>query len=171
MLIIAMGVSGCGKSTLSKCLSETHDWPFLEADDFHSDANVAKMSSGKPLTDEDRVGWISDISDAVTERDEPIIVLACSALTPMVQSRLREIPRQTLFLHLNTQAVDMQARLSKRDHFMPPGLLDSQYEALTVPEDALNIDASLSPDEMMARANAVLRRHIPTALHPETLQD
>ena len=161
VLIVVMGVSGCGKSTVSACLAETHNWPFLEADDFHSDANIAKMSSGTPLTDEDRVGWIEDIAKAVSERREPVIVLACSALTPMVQSRLKQIPRDILFLHLNTRSVDMFERLSKRDHFMPPSLLASQYDALSVPEGAIDIDAGLSLGTMMDRVDGALRAHIP----------
>ena len=165
-----MGVSGCGKSTLSARLAETHGWPFLEADDFHSEANVAKMSSGTPLTDDDRVSWIEDISDAVRRREEPVIVLACSALTPMVQNRLSEIPRQILFLHMNTKNVDMQARLSERDHFMPPDLLDSQYDALSVPQDAIDVDANLPLAEMVGVVNDALRLHIPPPLHPETLE-
>lgn len=168
VLIVVMGVSGCGKSTLSERLAKTHDWPFLEADDFHSDANIAKMSSGTPLTDEDRIGWINDIAKAVSKRCEPVVVLACSALTPLVQSRLKEIPREILFLHLNTQSVDMSERLSKRNHFMPPALLASQYEALSVPEGAINIDAGLPLATMVDRVNDSLRTHIPPDKQPST---
>jgi gluconokinase len=149
-LIVVMGVSGCGKSTVGAALAQKFDWPFLEGDTFHPQANIDKMSDGEPLQDSDRVGWIDTICASVRDMPEPVIILACSALTPLVQSLLKRSARDITFVHLATETVDMPARLNRPDHFMPATLLDSQYEALSVPLDAIEFDANMPVDRLVS---------------------
>ncbi|MEL6530343.1 MAG: gluconokinase, GntK/IdnK-type [Pseudomonadota bacterium] len=142
-LIVIMGPSGCGKSSVSAALSNAIGAPMLEADDFHSQANRTKMTAGKPLTDADRAGWLDRIWQALSDKLAPRVVLACSALTPYVQSRLREATdRSVHFVLLNAPRDVLLERVSsRRDHFMPASLLDSQLEALEAPDGAITIDA------------------------------
>src|SRR5215213_3784904 len=92
MIIIVMGVSGCGKSTIGKFLSEKLSLPFIEADDFHSKESVLKMSSGIPLTDEDRWPWLQSLSYELKLRQNEGAILACSAL----KEEYRKILQQDL---------------------------------------------------------------------------
>lgn len=138
-LIVIMGVSGCGKSTTAQALSSAIGAPWLEGDDFHPANNIAKMTGGTPLTDEDRGPWVDAILAEVKSRSADRIILACSALTPFVQSRLaRGTPRDISWILLTAPAALIAARLSAREgHFMPPTLLQSQYKALTPPVGAI----------------------------------
>jgi len=156
-LIVVMGVSGCGKSTIGASLARANGWVFLEGDDFHPAANIAKMSSGAPLTDEDRGAWIEAVRKTVIASDAAVIVLACSALTPFVRDGLNQTGRNVCYIHLSTDRVDMAARLEARDHFMPPDLLPSQYAALSVPDDAAEFDASAPPDVIISGISAHLQ--------------
>ena len=142
-LIVIMGPSGCGKSTVSAALAEAIGAPMLEGDEFHSQANRAKMAAGIALTDCDRADWIDRIWKALSDELAPRVVLACSALTPYVQSRLWEAcDRDVQFVLLEAPREVLLQRMEQRtDHFMPVSLLDSQLDALTAPEDAIRIDA------------------------------
>ncbi|MGJ8560724.1 MAG: gluconokinase [Litorimonas sp.] len=155
-LIVIMGVSGCGKSTIGRALADKNGWPFLEGDRFHPAENIKKMASGIALTDQDRAGWIDNICEAVDGHSAPVLVLACSALTPFVRTRLGHVDRHIIFAHLKTDHVDMIARLSTRDHFMPAQLLPSQYAALCVPDDAYEFDARDAPAMIVAQMTAQL---------------
>jgi gluconokinase len=154
-----MGVSGCGKTTVGHALSQRQNWPFIEGDDHHPAANIAKMAAGTPLTDNDRAAWVQAIVDAVDRSAKGTIVLACSALTPFVQNGLRRaVNRSVLFVLLEHQFDAIHARLSQRDHFMPPALLQSQFDALIPPQNAIIFDARLSPDELAAAIADTLSR-------------
>ena len=161
ILIVVMGVSGCGKSTVGHQLAEIYKAVFLDADDFHSAANIAKMSAGTPLTDHDRIDWIEAMRAGVCQQRSDVVILACSALTASVQKGLACLPRRLIYVHLNTENVDMQARLKRRDHFMPASLLDSQYEALTIPEAAHDFDANLPLPELLASIAETLSASLP----------
>jgi gluconokinase len=150
-LIVIMGVSGCGKSTIGRALAEENDWPFLEGDQFHPAANIEKMASGTALTDKDRERWVDNMNGAVDAQAAPILVLACSALTPFVRGRLDRVDRDIIYAHLKTEHVDMVDRLTAREHFMPPELLPSQYAALSVPDGAYEFDAGNPPDVIVAQ--------------------
>lgn len=160
MIVVLMGVSGSGKTTVGKALAGRLGWAFLDADDFHPEANVAKMSRGEPLTDEDRRPWL----DAVRERLELAgdrreqVVLACSALKHSYRDYLRQTePPQVRFVYLEGSEELIRQRLAKRQgHFMPPGLLHSQFEALEPPADAIRIDVSPPPEVIADRIRAAL---------------
>ena len=147
-LTVLMGVSGCGKSSAAEALSAATGSPVLEGDDFHSEANVAKMSGRTPLTDADRADWVAAMSKAVARSAAPQIILACSALTPFVQAGLSsKCGREIIWVYLEGSRELIHARLQAREnHFMDATLLDSQFAALTVPSEAIHvsIDQSLT---------------------------
>lgn len=157
-VIVVMGVSGTGKSTVGRALAETLDLPFLEGDDLHPDANVAKMASGIPLTDADRAPWLDRIA---AELDEPVVV-ACSALKRSYRDRLRLAAPDLVLVYLHGDRQLLASRMSQRDgHFMPAKLLDSQLATLeepTVDEETIPVDVALRPDEIVELVTDRLRR-------------
>jgi gluconokinase len=134
--LIVMGVSGCGKSTVGEGLGKRLAWPFRDGDSFHSPANVAKMHAGIPLTDEDRWPWLAAIAAWIAElraKGEHGIV-ACSALKRVYRDALRDGHEDVRFVFLQGSKELIASRLAARkDHFMPPSLLDSQFATLEPP--------------------------------------
>lgn len=145
MIVVLMGVCGCGKTTIGRAVADVLGWHFLDADDFHPPANVAKMAQGIPLTDEDRWPWLDRLRDelaAINARQEHA-VLACSALKQAYRSRLLQAGG-VRFVYVKGDRETIASRLAMREgHYMPASLLDSQYAALEEPDDALVIDAAL----------------------------
>jgi len=160
MIVVLMGVSGSGKTTVGRILAEKLGWVFLDADDFHPAANIAKMSRGEPLTDEDRRPWLEALRDRIDEacaRNEDV-VLACSALKHAYRDYLREDePGCVRYVYLEGSEELIRERLAKRrGHFMPPGLLHSQFEALEPPADALRFDVTPAPEVIAERIRRAL---------------
>ncbi len=154
--VVVMGVSGSGKTTVARLVADRLQRPFLEADDLHPAANVAKMAAGTPLTDVDRAPWLRSLRDwlaAQTSAGEPS-VLTCSALKVAYRDVLRE-GGPVLFVHLNLTAEILAQRMGQRTgHFMPPTLLASQLatlEPLLPTESGFTLDATGSADELSAR--------------------
>jgi gluconokinase len=130
-VIVVMGVSGSGMSTVGGLLAARLGVPYAEADDFHPPANIAKMSAGHPLDDTDRAPWLDAIADWITERGDRGGVVSCSALRRRYRDRLRRDAPGLFFLHLDGSPELIAARMAARmQHFMPSGLLASQFEAL-----------------------------------------
>lgn len=130
-VVVVMGVSGSGKSTVGGLLAERLGVPYAEADDFHPPANIAKMSAGHPLDDEDRAPWLDAIAAWITGRGDRGGVVSCSALRRRYRDRLRKDCPGLFFLHLDGSEELIATRLAARTgHFMPAGLLRSQLEAL-----------------------------------------
>jgi carbohydrate kinase (thermoresistant glucokinase family) len=146
MIVVVMGVSGSGKSTIGKLLAEHLGIPFLDADEFHPAANVAKMAAGTPLNDADRLPWLEGLNEKL--RDTENAVLACSALKQSYREVLaRNIPRCT-FVFLNGSIELIRARLDERQHrYMPASLLESQFAALEPPPHAIEIDVRESVED------------------------
>ena len=135
--ILVIGVSGTGKSSLGRRLAELLTVPFLEGDDFHPAANIQKMSHGIPLRDEDRWPWLDALAVAVAGgRTSRGIVATCSALRRCYRDRLRgAIAPPLLFVCLTADRATLAARMhSRKDHFMPESLLDSQLATFEIPD-------------------------------------
>ncbi|WP_340108382.1 gluconokinase [Pikeienuella sp. HZG-20] len=148
-LICVMGVAGCGKSTLGAALGAALPAPFIEADAYHPAANIAKMTAGAPLTDEDRWPWLDALGAAAPAEGRAVI--ACSALRRVYRERLAAAAGEPVFfLHLAGEKAVIGARMAGRvGHFMPPALLDSQFATLEPPdpdEPHLALDAARPPD-------------------------
>ncbi len=133
-VIVLIGVSGSGKSTVAERLAPALGATFLEGDAYHPSANVAKMRSGVPLSDEDRWPWLDTLGHAIAEHvaQGRSVVVACSALRRAYRDRLAKAARRDLiFIHLTMDPAMLRARMRARHHhFMPPALLDSQLATL-----------------------------------------
>ena len=136
--VIVMGVSGSGKSTLGGALARALDCGFLEGDQFHSPAAVARMASGIPLTDEDRWPWLDRLGQAIGAKvgAEGIAVAACSALRRVYRERLRKATGAPVsFVLMDADRDELLRRMTGRTgHYMPPSLLDSQLNTLERPD-------------------------------------
>ncbi|MBM0229103.1 MULTISPECIES: gluconokinase [Micromonospora] len=160
--VVVMGVSGAGKTTVARGISELTGLRFAEADEFHSEANVARMRSGVPLDDADRWPWLRDLAAWMATRHAEGVstVLACSALKRSYRDVLRQGPPNVEFVHLAGAAELIRDRMSRRaDHYMPASLLDSQraiLEPLAPEEAGVVLDVALVPDELAAAAVARL---------------
>ena len=150
MIVVVMGVSGAGKTTIGRALAEKSGWAFLDADDFHPDANVVKMAAGTPLADADRWPWLERLNAALRLREArgESVVLACSALKEAYRARLREglAEARLVFLHGDFELIRERTE-TRRHRYMPAALLQSQFETLEVPADALCVDAALAVRE------------------------
>jgi gluconokinase len=142
MVMLLMGVTGSGKTTIGRALAESLKWHFVDADDFHSPANVAKMRAGIPLDDADRAPWLASLHDAIVGwlQAGANVVLACSALKEAYRAQLLVSPEVRL-VYLRGSRLLISRRLSERHgHYMNPDLLDSQLAALEEPQDAVVVD-------------------------------
>jgi gluconokinase len=161
--IVVMGVSGCGKTTIAGRLATRLGRAFAEGDDFHPDAGVAKMSRGEPLTDADRAPWLESLAALIAAQHASgrSTVLACSALKRRYRDTLRGgAPGHVFFVHLTAPRAALLERMKgRKDHYMPPELLDSQLaalEPLQPDERGITLDAIPAPDEIVERAIARL---------------
>ncbi|MFD7644704.1 gluconokinase [Kitasatospora sp. NPDC059795] len=161
-VIVVMGVSGVGKTTVARLLAHRLGLPYAEADDFHPAANIAKMSAGTPLDDQDREPWLRALGAWLGERAEAGTggVVTCSALKRSYRDILRDACPEAFFLHLSGSHELVGDRIAHRTgHFMPPSLLDSQYatlEPLRADESGLVLDVDADPDTLVERAVAGL---------------
>lgn len=148
MIIIIMGVSGSGKTTIGSLLAKELNWKFYDADDFHSESNKEKMSKGIALTDEDRASWLSALQNLIRNKKDSF-TLACSALKGTYRDILK-VNDEVKFVYLKGSFEEIEARLNQRkNHYMPTTLLKSQFDALEEPKDALIIDISNTPQEII----------------------
>jgi gluconokinase len=162
VIVIIFGVSGAGKTTIGRLLAEQLGWRFYEADDFHPRANIEKMRSGFPLTDDDRWPWLEwlrqQIERSLAARENA--VLACSALKRAYRDRVRVSGAvKFVFLRGDYALVEKQLR-SRHGHFMNATLLQSQFDDLEEPqpdEHAVTIQLGRTPEEIVDRIRAKLR--------------
>jgi gluconokinase len=160
MIVVLMGVSGSGKTTIGTLLSERMKTVFADADDYHSAANKAKMADGQALNDEDREPWLERLNSLLLEWFEAGRggVLACSALKDAYRKILiRGLPHSAFaFVLLDGSKELIAGRLAERkNHYMNPGLLDSQFATLEPPADALRIVNDRAPVEVV---NEIVKR-------------
>ena len=131
--VVVLGAAGTGKTTIGRALAERLDVPFGEGDDFHSEANRAKMGAGQPLTDEDRWPWLASLRDWMSEQEAAgrSSVVACSALRADYRDVLREADGDVFFVHLLLpEDVNLERLAARQGHFMKPVMLGSQRAAL-----------------------------------------
>ncbi len=145
-----MGVAGSGKSTVGRLLSDRTGIPFYDADDFHPQTNIDKMSRGIPLNDSDRRAWLLKLQDFIAEtlEEEKQGILACSALKSSYRQILQgDRSKEIFWVYLRGDYESIKQRIRQRhDHFMKEDMLRSQFEALEEPEAALTISISYSPE-------------------------
>jgi gluconokinase len=160
MIVVLMGVSGSGKTKLGKELAASLGWPFFDGDDFHPDANVAKMAAGTPLTDADRWPWLDRLASAmaaVLERGGDA-VLACSALRQAYRDRIASRARSQgdfRFVYIKGDYETILPRVLSRAHrYMPAALLASQFATLEEPPDAIVVDVAAPVAEKIEQIRA-----------------
>lgn len=154
-----MGISGVGKSLVGHELADRFRVDYADGDDFHSEGNIAKMSAGTPLTDEDRWPWLDEIGRWLATHGAAGGVISCSALKRAYRDVLVDAAPRTHFLHLSGDHGLTKSRMEHRDHFMPPSLLASQertLEPLQGDENGWTLDITPTPaeivDDFVARA-------------------
>lgn len=160
--IVVMGVAGTGKTSIGKAVAEELGAAFVEGDEFHPKANIDKMSSGIPLDDDDRRPWLETLAGKIRELDAEgeRSVTACSALRRLYRDWLRQGHPDLFFVHLHTDYDVLLDRMQKREHFMPPSLLQSQFDTLEMLEDdesGVVVDVRVSIDEVVRAAMAGIR--------------
>ncbi len=161
-IVVVMGVSGAGKTLIGSALAAALDARFAEADRFHPPENISRMSAGMPLRDEDRWGWLDAIAIEITDAElkEERLVVTCSALKRVYRDRLRLASRYLRFVYLDVpRDVAAERVASRKGHFMPASLIDSQYEDLQPPapdENAIHLDATLPAAELVTQAVSAL---------------
>jgi gluconokinase len=154
MILILMGVTGSGKTTIGKMLAAETGWRFADADDFHSEANKAKMHASIPLTDEDRQPWLATLHQLLLGWYEGGTsgILGCSALKQSYRDVLTpQIPPLNLrFILLDVSRKTLEDRLrARKNHYMSPALLQSQLDALEVTPDLTRVNAEGPPQKIV----------------------
>ena len=157
MIIVLMGVSGCGKTTIGTNLARCLNWEYQEGDALHPQKNIVKMSEGIPLNDDDRKPWIARIADwietrCIAGRDG---VISCSALKEVYRQTIRGTQTDVQFVYLRGSRELLSDRLAyRKDHFMPPNLLESQLELLEEPsidEQAMVVTIDSTPEKIVQK--------------------
>ncbi|WP_237770108.1 gluconokinase [Ornithinimicrobium sp. CNJ-824] len=160
--VVVMGVTSTGKTTIGEAVAERLGGVFVEGDSYHPRANVEKMSAGIPLDDDDRRPWLRALADRIRELDEQgeVSVTGCSALKRMYRDWLRESGADIFFLHLHGDQDVLLERMEKREHFMPPSLLQSQFDTLEMLEEdeqGALVDVGGTVEEVVEESMRVIR--------------
>jgi gluconokinase len=155
VIVLVMGVSGAGKTTLGSRLAERLGCEFIDADEHHPPANVAKMAAGIPLEDADRWPWLERLNALLKAKHSA--VLACSALKRVYREKLLQGVVEHRIVYLRGSAQLIASRLADRTHrYMPPSLLASQFAILEPPADAITVDVDGAPGDCVERIAAAL---------------
>jgi gluconokinase len=157
---LIMGVSGSGKTTLGKTLAQKLGWDFFDADDFHAPENIAKMVAGIPLSDSERAPWLAALHDQLfsTLKAGRHPVLACSALKAKYRAQLLEGMDGIAIIYLKGSYELIWSRMSTRErHFMKPKMLQSQFNALEEPQDAIVLDVKMSVRDMIETITKIFK--------------
>lgn len=153
-ILVLVGVAGSGKTTIGRLLSRELQWPFFDADAFHPDANIAKMSAGVPLTEEDRWPWLRNVKVKIDQAREAgnDAIFACSALRQSYRDFLTRDAASVKLVYLRGNPPLLSGRLAERKgHFMREEMLASQLATLEEPQDCLTVDVSLPPETIVEK--------------------
>ncbi len=152
-VVFVMGVSGSGKSVIGNQLAQELGLPFVDADDHHPEVNIKKMAQGIPLNDNDRIPWLNRLNQLAKVEYTQGCVIACSALKEDYRLRLmNSIESRTIWIYLKGSYDQIFERMNKRvDHFMGANMLQSQFDTLEEPANAITISIADSPEIMIAK--------------------
>jgi gluconokinase len=169
--LIVMGVSGCGKSTMAAALGKRLGLDMVDGDDLHLPESVAKMRAGIALEDADRWPWLERIGDYLAQPHPQGRVVACSALKRVYRDRIRAQAGDVCFVFLDGDFELINQRMRQRPgHYMPAGLLDSQFRTLEKPQadetDVIRLPITEPVQDMVAQALAALQARTTSQLHP-----
>jgi gluconokinase len=158
MIAIVMGTTGSGKTTIGSLLAKRMGWEFVDADDFHPPENVEKMKHGIPLTDRDREPWLKTLHDKIVEwnAEKRNVVLACSALKQSYRDELRANSAVKFVYLKGSYQLFSQRVLARRGHFAKEDLLASQFATLEEPTDAITVDATPPPEQIVSEVRRQL---------------
>lgn len=166
-ILLLMGVAGCGKTTTGQRLARRLDWSFRDADSFHPEANIAKMSAGHALNDEDRWPWLDAIGIWMDDhrRAKTKAIVTCSALKRIYRQRLMHLRPEVQLVYLKGSKEVIGDRMQRRrHHFMPPALLESQFATLEEPRGAerpIVVNIAMPPNRVVERILTLSRLHVP----------
>ena len=156
MIVLVMGVSGSGKNTVGEPLAQRLGWKFIDGDDYHPPENVKKMAAGIALQDEDRWPWLDRLNGIL--RQEKNAVVACSALKEAYRRRLLAGLFPYTIVHLRGSFELIRSRVEQRKHrYMPASLLQSQFDTLEPPRDAIDVDVSADVETSLQTILAALK--------------
>jgi gluconokinase len=156
MIVLVMGVSGSGKNTVGEPLAQRLGWKFIDGDDYHPPENVKKMAAGIALQDADRWPWLDRLNGIL--RQEKDAVVACSALKEAYRRRLLAGLFPYTIVHLRGSFELIRSRVEQRKHrYMPASLLQSQFDTLEPPRDAIDVDVSADVETSLQTILAALK--------------
>ena len=159
MIILVIGVSGSGKTTVGKLLAQSLGWGFSDADEFHPKANIEKMSHGIPLSDADRMPWLQAMQRAIDNwlQEDQNMVLTCSALKEAYRQMLLRDKERVQLVYLKGSFELIKQRLEHRPHhYMKVDMLQSQFDTLQEPQEAIVVDITQSPEVIVQQIRTSL---------------